>query len=184
MIDVLIRKGVAPDIGIISRFNHSLKTSHVWQMQQSLADGEISTRFIETSLPREMRIIYPRSPELLESRWGDFSAILIGCIDHTPVGYIALNAFFATNLVWVKDLVVDVLWRKKGIATKLINTAVDWAKARGIYRITLEMSSKNFPTINLARKLNFEYSGFNDNYFQNNDIAVFFTRNLRKDING
>jgi len=184
MTELQVRKAVIPDIAVIAKFNHALKTSHVWQMQQSQMENGVLTRFVETALPREMRIGYPQSPELLESRWGDLSCVYIGCIDHAPVGYITINTYFSSHVAWIKDLVVEEIWRRKGIASRLMDTAISWAQERCVDKMTLEMSSKNYPTICLAEKLNFEYSGFNDNYFKNEDIAIFFTRNLRKRISG
>ena len=178
MIGLQIRKEVRTDIEVINNFDHSMKTSHVWQMQHSEKNGEIVTRFIQTQLPREMRVIYPHSPEMLEKKWGDFSAIFVGCVDQVPVGYITSNSYFSPDLIWVKDLVVDEIWRRKGIASQLIEALITWAKERKINRLVLEMSSKNFPAISLAKKLNFEFSGFNDNYFINRDIALYFTRDV------
>lgn len=179
-----IRKAVLPDIVELIRFDHSLKTSCVWQMQQNQTQSGVITQFIETQLPRQMRINYPQSPEMLEARWGDLSVIFIGCIDNAPVSYISINSFFSPHVAWIKDLVVDEIWREKGIAASLINAAIEWAKERSLDKMTFEISSKNYPAICLANKLNFEYSGFNDNYFKNGDIALFFTRNLRKRIGG
>jgi len=173
-----IRKGVRPDIEVIKTFDHTMKTSYVWQMQQNDDNGEIVTKFIQTQLPREMRVIYPYSPETLDTKWGEFSSIFIGCIDQVPVGYTTINSYFSPDLVWVKDLVVDEIWRRNGIAMQLIEASITWAKERNINRLVLEMSSKNYPAISLAKKLKFEYSGFNDNYFNNRDIALFFTRDV------
>jgi GNAT superfamily N-acetyltransferase len=178
MIGLQIRKGVRPDIEVIKTFDHSMKTSHVWQMQQSENNGEVVTRFIQTQLPREMRVVYPHSPEMLETNWGEFSSIFVGCVDQVPVGYITSNFYFSPDLIWVRDLVVDEIWRRKGIASQLIEALIAWAKERNINRIVLDMSSKNYPAISLVRKLKFEYSGFNDNYFTNRDIALFFTRDV------
>lgn len=179
-----IRKGVRPDIGLMKSFDHTMKTSHVWQMQQNVNNGEITTRFIQTQLPREMRIVYPRSPETLDDKWGDFSAVLVGCIDQAPVGYVTINAYFSPDLAWIKDIVVDEVWRRKGIASQLVEEAAVWAKERQIQRLMVEMSSKNFPAISLAKKNKFEFSGFNDNYFRNKDIALYFTRDLKNRISG
>jgi GNAT superfamily N-acetyltransferase len=179
MAEILIRPAVSPDIENLSRFDHTVRTSRVWQMNQDIGEMEIQTGFKETALPRDMRIKYPRSPETLLNRWKDYSSILVGCIDNAPVGYITLSTLFASEMVWVKDLVVHEQWRKKGIATTLIRAATDWAIARKFYRMTIEMSSKNYPAISLVKKLGFEYSGFNDNYFRNNDLAIFFVRFLR-----
>jgi len=179
MAEILVRPAVSPDIENLSRFDHSVRTSKVWQMNQGVGVAEIQTGFKETDLPRKMRIKYPRSPEALLNRWKDYSTILVGCIDHVPVGYITLSMMFALKMVWVRNLVVEEQWRSKGIATTLIRAATDWALARNIDRMTIEMSSKNYPAICLVKKLGFEYSGFNDNYFANNDLAIFFARFLR-----
>ncbi len=184
MYEIQIRKGVRPDIEVIKGFDHSLKTTHVWQMQFSENTNELTARFVETHLPREMRIVYPRSPEVLESNWGEFSSVLIACIDQAPVGYLTVNAVFSPDIVWVKDIVVDEIWRRKGFASRLIEAAVAWSKDRNIKRIQLEMSSKNYPAISMAKKMKFEFSGFNDNYFRNKDIALFFTRDLKNRDSG
>ncbi len=179
MAEILVRPAVSPDIEVLTRFDHTVRTSRVWQMNQNMGEYEIRTGFKEAELPREMRIQYPHSPEILLSRWKDYSIILVGCIDNAPVGYLTMSTLFAPEMVWVKDLVINEGWRRKGIGTTLIQAGADWAKARKFFRMTVEMSSKNYPAISMAKKIGFEYSGFNDNYFMNNDIAIFFARYLR-----
>jgi len=179
MANVLIRQAVSPDIELLSRFEHCVRSDHVWQMSQSNNEGQISTSFFETHLPREMRLTYPRNPDSLTERWKDYSSVLVGCIDNAPVGYISFSGHISPDMVWVKDLVVDELWRRKGVASALFLAAREWGLARNYFRMTLEMSSKNYPAICFARKHNFEFTGFNDNYFNNNDIALFFSRLLK-----
>jgi len=177
--NVMIRQAVSPDIEYLSRFDHCVKSDCVWQMSQSSNEGQIQTIFNETHLPREMRLTYPRSPDTLESRWKNYSSVLVACVDKAPVGYASLSTLWAPEMIWVNDLVVDELWRRKGIASSLFQAVRDWGLARKYTRIMLEMSSKNFPAICLAKKLGFEFTGFNDNYFFNNDIALFFSRLLK-----
>lgn len=179
MAEILVRQAVSPDIELLSKFEHTVKTACVWQMTQSSEGGRISTAFTENHLPREMRLTYPKSPDSLLERWKNYSSVLIGCINKVPVGYIAFNASFSPELVWVKDLVVDELWRRKAVATALIQAINEWGLARQYQRITIEMSSKNYPGICLAKKCGFEYAGFNDSYFNNNDIALFFSRFIK-----
>jgi RimJ/RimL family protein N-acetyltransferase len=42
----------------------------------------------------------------------------------------------------------------------------------------LEMTSKNVPAIRLAQKLGFEFCGYNDAYYETQDIAIFFGRSI------
>ncbi len=177
--NVLIRQAVSPDIEYLTKFDHCIKTDCVWQMSQSINETQIQTIFNETHLPREMKLTYPRSPDTLENRWKNYSSVLVACVDKAPVGYASVSAFFSPEMIWVDDLVVDDLWRRKGIASLLFQAVRDWGLARKYMRITLEMSSKNYPAICLAKKLGFEFTGYNDNYFYNNDIALFFSRFLK-----
>jgi GNAT superfamily N-acetyltransferase len=179
MAEILVRKAVSPDIELLSKFEHAVKTDCVWQMMQQNDAGKITTSFTDTRLPREMRLTYPRSPDFLLERWNSYSVVLVACMHKVPVGYAALNGSFSEKLLWVRDLVVDELWRRKAVATTLIQSVNDWGKPRGYSKIILEMSSKNFPGISLAKKCGFDYAGFNDSYFNNNDIALFFTRMIK-----
>jgi hypothetical protein len=41
------------------------------------------------------------------------------------------------------------------------------------------MQSKNYPAVHMAMKLGYEFSGYQDHFYANGDIALFFTRYLR-----
>ena len=179
MINILIRQAVSPDIELLMGFDHGVKSNTVWQMNQNVTNGEVTTSFTESYLPREMRLAYPRNTQILQDCWHFFSCVLVACVDKVPVGYITVSTHFSTSIVWVKDLVVDEFWRRKGVASALFYGIRDWGLERKYSHIMLEMSSKNSPAICFARKHGFEFAGFNDNYFNNNDIALFFSRLLK-----
>jgi GNAT superfamily N-acetyltransferase len=179
MSEILIRQAVTPDIELLAKFDHSVKTDRVWQMGQNVDEDRIVTSFAENHLPREMRLNYPKSPDTLLDRWKHYSSVFVACIGNVPVGYISLIATFMPELIWVKDLVVDEPWRRKAVATTLIQAVTDWGSQRKFVRMMVEMSSKNYPAICLAKKCGFDYAGFNDNYFNNSDIALFFSRYLK-----
>ena len=176
LIKFLVRPAVTPDIEYLSKIDHTVKTDKVWQMATMNSTDSMGTVFKETQLPRVMRLVYPRSPETLVTRWGDFNAVFVGCIDEAPVSYLSVSTIFSENLVWIKDLVVAQIYRRQGIATRMIQHAQQWGKDRNIKRISAEMSSKNYPAISLVKNLKFNFTGYNDNYFKNNDIALFFSR--------
>ena len=47
------------------------------------------------------------------------------------------------------------------------------------HRAMLEMPSKNNPAMRLAQKLGYEFCGYNDQYYETQDIALFFGRSIR-----
>jgi RimJ/RimL family protein N-acetyltransferase len=57
--------------------------------------------------------------------------------------------------------------------------AQSWALQRKDYRMVIEMSSKNNPAIRLAQKLGYEFCGYNDQYYETQDIAIYFGRLIR-----
>ena len=179
MAEVMIRPAVSPDYGVLSSFKHSVQTEIVWQMDRMIDDSQVNIGFREVRLPRPIKIDYPYSPEGLVERAKNLSVILVACIEGAPVGYLGLSTFEAGSISWIKDLVVHERWRRRGFASVLVRAAKDWSIERDIHRITIEMSSKNYPAICLAKKHNFEFCGYNDFYYTNNDIAIFFTHHMR-----
>jgi len=104
---------------------------------------------------------------------------LVALYQSEPVGYTSFNQFIApNNTTWIYDLVVRRRYRQQGIGTALILAAQNWANTRASHRIVLEMQSKNYPAIRLAKKMGFDFCGFNEWYFSNNDIALFFSRRI------
>ncbi len=62
-------------------------------------------------------------------------------------------------------------YRKQGIAVRLLNRLILEAKKREIYSISLEVSEKNEPAINLYKKLGFITTNVRKSYYKNNTAA-------------
>jgi ribosomal protein S18 acetylase RimI-like enzyme len=76
-------------------------------------------------------------------------------------------------------LVVIRRLRRQGIGSALILAAQEWGMQHDTRRLVLEMQPKNYPAIQMAHKLGFELCGYNDRYYANNDIALFFGKSIR-----
>ena len=180
MAEVKVRTAVSPDFLLLSAFNHTVKTEMIWQMDRIAENGFETSNFREIRLPRPIQVDYPYSVDNLLDRSKTMAVVLLACMDEVPVGYIGLSTLQAGSTSWIRDLAVHERWQRRGFASVLLKAAHDWSIERDIHRITLEMSSKNYPAICLARKLGFEFGGYNEYYYPNNDIALFFTRFFRK----
>ena len=100
-------------------------------------------------------------------------------LGNNAVGYIQITENPSTSTAWVINMAVLEEIRHKGIGSALLYAAQSWAAKRNLRRMVLEMQSKNFPAIQLANKLGYEFSGYNDHYYENRDIALFFSIFLR-----
>jgi ribosomal protein S18 acetylase RimI-like enzyme len=75
------------------------------------------------------------------------------------------------------DLVVAPRLRRQGIGSALTLAAQEWVARHSVSRrLVLEMQPKNFPAISLSQKLGFDFSGYNDHYYANRDVAIFFAK--------
>jgi ribosomal protein S18 acetylase RimI-like enzyme len=81
---------------------------------------------------------------------------------------------FAT---WITDLVVALRLRRQGIGSALMLAAQEWASTRPeSRRLVVEIQPKNHPAVSLVQKLGFDFCGYNDHYFANHDLAIFFSK--------
>lgn len=179
MPEVEIRPAVISDLPLLSNLEHHYQTNKVWQMERSIGDGQVRVQFREITLPRNIRVEYPRQPNLVNGERISFAVVLEAVLNNSPVGYITISEQLAANAAWIRDLVVRERNRRQGIASALILAGQDWAGRKHLKRLIIEMQSKNYPGIQMAKKLGFEFCGYNDNYFENQDIAILFSRPVK-----
>jgi ribosomal protein S18 acetylase RimI-like enzyme len=177
--EIHIRKAISSDIPRIIQMDHGSSTSHVWQLSLNKQAGEITATFREVRLPRPMQISYPRDPQRLPDEWTRAATLLLAERGEEPLGYLVLNRAMAEQSGWVTDLVVDVRYRRQGVGSRLLRAAKLWCQEQGFQRLFLEMQSKNFPAIALAQHTGFQYAGYSDIYYRDQDIALFFVHELR-----
>jgi ribosomal protein S18 acetylase RimI-like enzyme len=80
---------------------------------------------------------------------------------------------------WVTDLAVKRRQRRQGIGSALLLAAQEWGLAHESRYLVLEVQPKNHSALRMAQKLGFEFCGYNDRYFANRDIGLFFAKSLR-----
>ncbi len=167
------------DLEKVAGLDHSYQTSYVWQMDRSVEDGQIATFFREIRLPRTVKVEYPHTETRLLETLPQASAVLVARYKSSLVGYVSVKEQVIPSSAWIADLMVTEKMRRQGIGTALILAAQDWAMNTSLKRIFLEMQSKNYPAIKFAIKIGFEFCGYNDHYYTNQDIALFFARGQR-----
>jgi ribosomal protein S18 acetylase RimI-like enzyme len=165
------------DIPAVTKLDHSYTSDYVWQMDLQVDALQAIAHFREVRLPRMVRVEYPRPVGSLAENWQNYSAFLVAVFDGESVGYTCLAENLSPLTTWMTDLVVAPRLRRRGIGSALVLAAQDWvahhSKSR---RLVLVMQPKNFPGINLSQKLGFDFCGYNDHYYPNQDIAIFFEK--------
>jgi ribosomal protein S18 acetylase RimI-like enzyme len=176
---MIIRPATLADLNACLSLNHSAITDHVWQMNVQETESTVGVTFDTVRLPRRMRAEYPRNLDQLVEDWQRGEAFLTAEVDGEVRGYVDLLARPWQRLGWVANLAVDREYRRRGIGTALMSHARRWAREQGLQEILAETTTKNYPALCFYQKLGFQFCGFNDHYYTNQDIALFFVQVIR-----
>jgi len=181
MPEIEIRPAIAADIPILANLDHSYISEYVWQLELNIpADHQhIQVCFRRVRLPRAVRVDYPRPPGNLLNEWTQRSGILVALYQGEPVGYIALILRLTQTTTWATDLAVTPSLRRQGVGSALLLAALEWAAQMDTQNLILEMQPKNYPAIQMARKLGFDFCGYNDRYYAHHEIGIFFGKAAR-----
>lgn len=176
MPEIEIRPAKVSDLAELMKIDHDYISDYVWQLEVQHDEDGVNIAFREVHLPRSVHVSYPRGREYLSDEWKKRSGLLVATIAGDPAGYVSLLLDIVPRTTWVSDLVVVRRMRRQGIGSALVLAAQQWAHQHKTHQVVLEMQPKNYPAICMAKKLGFELCGYNDRYYVNNDIALFFAR--------
>ena len=179
MPEIQIRRASATDVPVLMAIDHTIQTDYVWQMDVHHDEGQVGAIFREIRLPRTVTVPYPRTLSTMPDMWNKRGGMLVAVINEEVIGYIRMSDLILPHTAWLTDVVVSARFRRQGVGMALILAAQSWAVDRKDNRALLEMPSKNKPAIGLARKLGYEFCGYNDMYYETQDIALFFGRSIR-----
>jgi len=176
---MIVRPATLADLSACLSLDHVSVTDHVWQMKVQESESQVGVAFHTVRLPRRMQVTYPRNLEQLVEDWQRDEAFLVAEVDGEVQGYVDL-----VNLPWqqmgqMNNLAVDRSYRRRGIGRALVRGARQWAREQGLRLLQAEATTKNYPAICFYQKLGFQFCGYNDHYYLNQDIALFFVQALR-----
>ena len=168
------------DLNPCHELNGSYTTDYVWQMQTHQTGHRADIRFDIIRLPRPMQVTYPRSSDELFEHWQQEEGcfLVVRNLRDEVVGFIDGQPYPWQDLLWISNLVIEPAYRRQGYGTTLLQAARRWALANELHKLMLEVQTKNHPAISLAQKLGFQFCGYNERYYANKDIALFFCQSI------
>jgi GNAT superfamily N-acetyltransferase len=181
-----IRPAELEDLEACLSLDHSYFTEYVWQMDVQEEKDGVMVHFRTVRLPRTVHVQYPRDRKAQLTSWHRRDCFLVAVADEkgpqaesaTVVGYLTLGESEWHKTAWVADLVIAPENRRKGLATQLLRAAALWARKAGLYRLIVETQTKNYPAIRFLERNGFSFCGYNDRYYANQDIGLFFSVDL------
>ncbi len=176
---MIIRPATLADLNECLVLDHGVATDHVWQMKLDETESRVAIAFDTVRLPRHMRAEYPRDLEQLVEHWQLDQGFLAAEIDGEVRGYLDLIILPWQRTGLIANLAVERDYRRRGVGTALMIEARKWARKQGLRAIQAEVTTKNYPALCFYQKLGFQFCGYNDSYYANQDIALFFILALR-----
>ncbi|MEJ2732302.1 MAG: GNAT family N-acetyltransferase [Anaerolineae bacterium] len=176
---MIVRPASLADLNTCLMLDHTAVTDHVWQMRAEESESEVRVAFQTVRLPRRMRAEYPRQLDQLVEDWQRGEGFLVAEVDNEVCGYVDALALPWQGMVWMANLAVERGYRRQRVGTALIRHVRQWAREQGLQMILAEATTKNYPALCFYQKLGFQFCGFNDHYYANQDIALFFVQALR-----
>lgn len=105
------------------------------------------------------------APRASGSSASSVSERIVGCIRASIVDL---------DLAEIRQICVDGVYRKKGIATKLLDAALELLKKKKMRKVAARAKADNAPAIALFEKMGFEKEGyFREHYRKGVDIIQF-----------
>jgi GNAT superfamily N-acetyltransferase len=148
-------------------------------MERRSDGGWQSISFREAKLPREVHVDYPRQDEGLVAAWHERDTFFVALHAGRVCGYTAVTAQVEHATAWVGDLVVDVPMRRRGVGTSLLLEIGKWSREQRLSRIVMAVQTKNWPAIRFCQSRRLSFCGYNDHFWPNQDIALFFGETVR-----
>lgn len=184
--EIEIRPATSADLPALTALDPHYTSEYVWQLEVdrtapldgAAPAGQIDVRLRQTRLPRPVRVEYPRPASRQAQEWARRSELLAALLSGEPVGYASLALDRAAGAAWLVDLVVHRPLRRQGIGTGLILASAEWAVSRECRQVIVEMQPRNHPAYQMAQKLGFEFCGYNDLYYGNHGIGLFFRKSV------
>jgi ribosomal protein S18 acetylase RimI-like enzyme len=179
-VSFVIRDGHRSDIADCLNLDHTYETDYVWQMQINNEEGW-RIDFKTERLPRALTVTYPASEERLHASTAPDQCFLVATTRDNPqvIGYLVMRADPLYHIGQVQDVVVSPSFRRQKLGTRLTKIALRWAREQHLTSLMIETQTKNLPGIRFCEAAGFTFCGFNDRYFPNRDIAVFFSQSVR-----
>ena len=101
------------------------------------------------------------------------SEYIIAKYNDEIVGFVGI--WISLDVVHITNIVTKKSKRNLGIASSLLQQAINRANQKQATSITLEVNAKNIPAINLYKKLGFKEVGCRKKYYNGIDDALIMT---------
>lgn len=164
---------------ILSQIDLSFESDYVWRSQMVDDLNSYSISFQKIKLPKTIKIPFQALNQDALENMVKRKEILSIRYEQTIVGFMRLERDESVNHLILKTGGLRPEYRHKGIGTALLTRMQDIAIQNRIHYIVGMLQAKNDPAIRFMLSRGFQFCGFQEFFFPNMEIGLFFSKNVR-----
>jgi ribosomal protein S18 acetylase RimI-like enzyme len=172
---VTIRAASIADVERCQRLDGSYTTGHIWHLDESVRSDEIQVSLRRVHIPRTMEMQDPRLQDDLFQVWQQSRCFMVAEELGVVLGYVSMGVQLETWRGTIDRLAVHRPYRRKGIASLLLEGAERWSRGSELTGVTAIVQSKNDPAMHLFPRRGFSFRGYIDGYFASGDLGIVYT---------
>jgi ribosomal protein S18 acetylase RimI-like enzyme len=169
-----VRPATIADIEPCKRLDGTYSTGSIWHMDETVRSDEITVGFRRVRLPRTVEARDPRCNDDLFEVWQNSRCFLVADELGVILGYLSMIVRRDNWQGWIDHLVVHRAYRRRGVATMLLESGEVWARGSELRGVTAVVQSKNDPAINLLPHRGYAFRGYIDSYFDSGDLGLLY----------
>ena len=163
----------------IAAMDLSFESDYVWKTQMLEGLDSFESSFQRIRLPKTIHVSFQAySPASLEALIRQ-REILSVRYEEKVIGYLRLEQDETVNRMILKTGGITPGYRNKGIGTVLLDRVTEIASHNHLRSIVCMIQAKNDPAIRFLLSRGFVFSGYQEFFFRNMEIGLFFSKNVR-----
>ena len=179
----LVRDGTEDDIAACLALDSRYETGHVLQVYLHGHESQGWNISLQRErMPRPVELSHPVHRSLIRRALTQEACFLVaeGRDEDKPfLGCLVLLPDQEHGFGLIQSLVVSGKARRQQVGLRLLAASRTWAKEKDLTRLMAEVQTKNAPAISFLEAAGFSFCGFNDHYFSDESIALFFSLPLK-----
>lgn len=164
---------------LIAKIDLSFESDYVWKSQVIDDIDSYSISFQKIKLPKTIKVPFQAYNEKALENMVKRKEILAIRYDSALIGYMRLERDESVNRLILKTGGLTPEYRHKGVGSALLERMQDIARQNRIEYLVAMVQAKNDPAIRFLMSRGFQFCGYQEFYFPNMEIGLFFSKNIR-----
>ncbi len=179
MAEIEIGAATIEDYPQIAAIDLSFESDYVWKTQMLEGLDSFESSFQRIRLPKTIRVSFQAySPANLETLIRQREILSVRYEDKI-IGYARLEQDETVNRLILKTGGIVPEYRNKGVGSVLLDQILEIARHNKIRSVICMVQAKNDPAVHFLLSHGFVFSGYQEFFFRNMEIGLFFSKNVR-----